>query len=160
MPKTKLLKPLRLNENVPPEKAEEVKATHAALLWLAKHYPQAFPREARAVHPLKIGIADDLLEAIKTVPDAPEAGILARALQLWTQSPPYLTGAAEGRDRLNLDGSVASPITPEHQAFAQTVLDGRKARGSRTKVVAPPRAPVIPPRVPRRPVIGLKRRTA
>lgn len=157
MPKIKLLQPLRVNRSVSPEKVEELLGTEKTLRWLAQQYPVAFPQNTRDLHPIGIDIRDQLLEAIGTDANAPDAGIVFRALGMWTKSGPYVTAAAKGRVRLNLDGTISSPISDAHRAYAQRVLDERKVR--RKPATAPKLRPVpiAPSRSPTRPTLNLRR---
>ncbi len=161
MPKVKLLLPLRVNKNVPPEKAEELLATNRALRWMAQQYPVAFPQDTQALHPLAIGIAEQVLDTLSSSPDTassgPDTDVVLRALGVWTRSIPYITAAAEGRSRLNLDGTVSTPISEPHQAYAKRLLDERRARQKAAKAPAPKPAKIAPPRASTRPKLSLRR---
>lgn len=161
MPKVRLLQPLRGNDYTSSKKRELFHATHVALLWLAKHYPQAFPEEVKAVHPLAIGVREQLLDALSSAPDTapsrPDTAILLRALGIWTKSIPYLNAAAKGRDRLNLDGTVATPISEAHRAYARRLLDERRARQKATPAPTPKPKPIAPQKASARPVLKLRK---
>ena len=159
MPKVMLLKSFRGADNADAKKRALMHATHVALQWLANRWPRAFPRDTRDLHPLVIGVHEEILQGVEGEPDAPDPEILHRAVSIWTRSAPYVTAAAQGKDRIHLDGSVASPIKPSHQAYARRLLEERKARRAPSKPVSSPR-PIAPPRVPKRPVIKLRRASA
>ena len=132
------LRPVREPQEAPTSvkqarKWERGNQTRTALRWLAARYPVAFPGEVEAVHPLATGIRDAVLAAGAAEPDAPDPALLVLGLQVWTRSSPYLVASAAGRDRLNLDGTVAGPIDPEHQSFAKDRLDEINARHARRK---------------------------
>lgn len=164
MPKIKLLQPLRVNKNAPPEQAAMMLATNRALRWLAQQFPVAFPHDTKALHPLAIGIREQVLDAVSssgdTASSAPDTDVALRALGLWTRSLAYVIAAADGRDRLNLDGTVSTPISAAHQAYARRVLDERKARKRAAKAPTPRPKPTAPTRVPTRAVIKLRRASA
>ena len=109
------------------------------------------------LHPLAIGIRDQVLEAIASEPNAPDAGIVLRALGMWTKSGPYVTAAAKGRNRLNLDGTVATPISDAHRAYAQRVLDERKARRKPATASKPTPAPIARSGASTRPTLTRRR---
>ena len=162
MPKIKMLRPLELNENLAPQKVEELRATHSALLWLAENFPAAFPDHTKNLRPLAIGV-HERLEAIlsserDTASSAPDIEILLRALQVWTRSAPYVHAAAAGRSRVDLDGNVVSELDPKHQQFAKDVIDRRKQRAATPVKPAP--VPVSPPKPFTRPVLSLRRAQA
>jgi sRNA-binding protein len=166
MSKVTLLKPMRGLDNRDSDKRKLNHATNVALRWMAARWPEAFPDDTDRIHPLVIGIRDQILDALSSSPDtassAPDTGLILRALGIWTRSPPYCRAAAAGRDRINLDGSVASPIQPSHQAYAQRLLDERKERqqAKRAPASPPPPRPAPAPKATTRPVIKLRRASA
>lgn len=134
----------------------------ALLAELRERFPDAFPADLSRVRPLALGVRATL-----------EAGGIAgrtplhRVLWLWTRQPAYLAAIAEGRPRINLDGSDAGAVTPEHQAAAAAWLEKLRAKGERRAAAAaspePAAAPVsepaapMPEPVPARPVLSLKK---
>jgi sRNA-binding protein len=158
MSKVTLLKPMRGLDNRDSDKRKLQHATNVALRWMAARWPQAFPDDTDRIHPLAIGARDQLLDAAKGEANAPDTALLLRALGIWTRSPPYCRAAATGRDRINLDGSVSSPLKPSHQAYAQRLLEERKKRQNRPVTPAPaPKPPVMVPKPFTRPTLSLRR---
>ena len=157
MPKVKPRQSLRGHENTAQAQRDLMHATHVALQWLPQRWPAAFPDVTKQIHPLAIGVRDQVLEPLKIEPNAPDVGIVLRALGIWTKSGPYVTAAAKGRDRLNLDGSVASPISDVHRAYAHRVLDKRKARRRPTAATEPKPTSLAPPRVSTPPTLTLRK---
>ncbi len=137
--------------------------TDAALIALQTVFPAAFPTDPAAVRPLALGVREGI-EASGTVPSRTT---LHRALWRWCRQPEYLAAIADGRPRINLDGSDAGAVTPEHQAAAAAWLEKLRAKGERRAAAAaspePAAAPVsepaapMPEPVPARPVLSLKK---
>ncbi|HNO62298.1 MAG TPA: ProQ/FinO family protein [Plasticicumulans sp.] len=137
--------------------------TEAALIALQAAFPAAFPTDPAAVRPLALRVRERI-EATGTVPSRTT---LHRALWLWTRQSAYLAAIAEGRPRINLDGSDAGAVTPEHQAAAAAWLEKLRAKGERRAAAAaspePAAAPVsepaapMPEPAPARPVLSLKK---
>ena len=165
MPKVMLLQGFRCPESTDEETRARMHATHIALQWLAKRWPRAFPRDTRDLHPLAIGVHEEILQGAKDEPDAPPPEILHRTVVIWTRSMPYVTAASQGKDRIHLDGSVASPIKPSHQRYAKKVMEERKNKHAQAKRAPAPASPPLPapapaPKATTRPVIKLRRASA
>lgn len=116
---------------------------------LALHFPACFKgKRAGDPHPLKIGIHADILARM---PDL-DPVLLHAALRLYVLSRPYQRSVIAGRPRVDLDGRVVQPVTPDETAHARTILLALEAkiaarRANATKPLdAPPppksRAPV------------------
>ena len=134
----------------------------ALLAELRERFPDAFPADLSRVRPLALGVRETI-EALKIAGRTP----VHRVLWLWTRTPAYLAALAEGRPRINLDGSDAGAVAPEHQAAAAAWLEKLRAKGERRAAEAaspePAAAPVsepaapIPEPAPARPVLSLKK---
>ncbi len=131
--------------------------TEAALIALQAAFPAAFPTDPAAVRPLALRVRERI-EATGTVPSRTT---LHRALWLWTRQSAYLTAIAEGRPRINLDGTDAGPVAPEHQAAAAAWLEKLRAKAGRVSAVVTPVVPAAPAPEPvaptGRPVLSLKK---
>lgn len=159
MPKVQLLRPLRGHDNSDQAKRDRKHSIRIALLWLAKHFPKAFPEDAGSIHPLAIGVRDQIDHAIRTHREHPDTETLLEAVSTWTQSHPYLVAAAKGRDRINLDGTVSGPIKLGHRRYAQRLLRARRER-LKAKLELKPKPPAKqPPRAPARPLLSLRKAT-
>jgi len=128
----------------------------ALLAELRERFPDAFPADLSRVRPLAMGVRATL-EAAGIAGRTP----LHRVLWLWTRTPAYLTALAEGRPRVNLDGSDAGAVAPEHQAQAAERLEKLRAKAERKAAAAavpvPEPAAPIPEPAPARPVLSLKK---
>jgi len=128
----------------------------ALLAELRERFPDAFPADLSRVRPLAMGVRATL-EAAGIAGRTP----LHRGLWLWTRTPAYLTALAEGRPRVNLDGSDAGAVAPEHQAQAAERLEKLRAKAERKAAAAavpvPEPAAPIPEPAPARPVLSLKK---
>ena len=110
----------------------------AVLAELRERFPTAFPADLSTVRPLALGIRE-AIEALKIAGRTP----VHRVLWLWTRTPAYLAAIAEGRPRVNLDGTDAGTVAAEHQAQAAERLASLRAKGER-KAAAAAAAPVVP----------------
>ena len=131
--------------------------TEAALIALQAAFPAAFPTDPAAVRPLALRVR----EAIEASGTVPSRTTLHRVLWRWTRTPAYLTALAEGRPRVNLDGSDAGAVAPEHQAQAAERLEKLRAKAERKAAAAavpvPEPAAPMPEPAPARPVLSLKK---
>jgi len=129
----------------------------AVLAELRERFPAAFPTDPAAVRPLALRVRERI-EATGTVPSRTT---LHRVLWRWTRTPAYLTALAEGRPRVNLDGSDAGAVAPEHQAQAAERLEKLRAKAERKAAAAavpvPEPAAPMPEPAPARPVLSLKK---
>ena len=130
--------------------------TDAALIALQTVFPAAFPTDPAAVRPLAIGTWGALAGA-----GIASRTTLHRALWRWCRQPEYLAAIAEGRPRINLDGSDAAAVAPEHQAQAAERLEKLRAKAERKAAAAavpvPEPAAPMPEPAPARPVLSLKK---
>jgi hypothetical protein len=116
MPKVKPRQSLRGHENTAQAQRDLMHATHVALQWLPQRWPAAFSDETKLIHLLAVAVRDQVLEATKAEPDAPNAKIVLRALGIWSKSRPYVRALAQSRENINLDGSVASLVADTRRA--------------------------------------------
>ena len=105
--------------------------TDAALIALQTVFPAAFPTDPAAVRPLAIGTWGALAGA-----GIASRTTLHRALWRWCRQPEYLAAIAEGQPRINLDGSDAAAVAPEHQAQAAERLEKLRAKAERKAAAA------------------------
>ena len=133
----------------------------AVLAELRERFPDAFPADLSTVRPLALGVRATLEAAGIAGGRTP----LHSALWLWCRAPAYLAAIAEGRPRVNLDGTDAGPVAPEHQTAAAAWLERLRAKAERRAAAsvvpaapvpepAPEPAPVAPTG---RPVLSLKK---
>ena len=129
----------------------------AVLAELRERFPDAFPADLSTVRPLALGVRATLEAAGIAGGRTP----LHSALWLWCRAPAYLAAIAEGRPRVNLDGTDAGPVAPEHQAAAAAWLEKLRAKAERKAAAAavpvPAPAPEPAPVPPARPVLSLKK---
>lgn len=113
------------------QKNKSKKARTDALLWLAAHFPAAFDNSLK-IHPLKIGIMDDiLLHADK----AAEAGIskskLREAVVLYTRRLDYLACLKLREMRIDLQGNEVGEVTAEEAEHAAAKIKKRVEKSVR-----------------------------
>jgi sRNA-binding protein len=89
-----------------------MQATHAALAYLARRWPEAFADDAAKAHPLAVGARERVLEASIADPSAPDRKWLARALALWCGSIEYLAALARATPRVHLTARTPGRSTP------------------------------------------------
>lgn len=117
-----------INKN---QKNRSKKARTDALIWLATHFPSAFDNSLR-IHPLKIGIMDDILQFADK---AAEVGIskskLREAVVIFTRRLDYLACLKAREMRVDLQGVVVSEVTEEEAEHAATKIKKRVEKGVR-----------------------------
>lgn len=100
-------------------------ARNDALGWLATRFPNAFDNTL-SIHPLKVGIIDDILLHAE---QAAEAGIsrskLREALVLFTRRIDYLTCLKAREMRVDLDGNPVEVVTEEDAEKASLKIKKR-----------------------------------
>lgn len=107
------------------QKNQSKMARNEALVWLAAAFPLAFDNTL-SIHPLKVGIIDDvLIHADK----AAEAGIsrskLREALVLFTRRIDYLTCLKAREMRVDLDGNPVEVVTEDDAEKASLKIKKR-----------------------------------
>lgn len=129
----------------------------AVLAELRERFPDAFPADLSTVRPLALGVRATLEAAGIAGGRTP----LHSALWRWCRQPAYLAALAEDRPRINLDGTDAGPVAPEHQAAAAAWLEKLRAKAGRVSAVVTPVVPAAPAPEPvaptGRPVLSLKK---
>ena len=103
-------------------------ATAIALIeLLADRFPQSFAVWEARRRPLAIGIREQIIAAVG---GAMERRELSGALGFYCRATGYLVALQRGDRRVNLDGSPADLVTPEH---AQGAADELARRFERTR---------------------------
>jgi len=88
--------------------------------WLKEHFPLAFPRSAKQVRPLQLGIMEDILDFYDRLITPPFSKKRLRSgLNYYTSSKAYLLAQKAGVMRVNLYGFDVEPVTEEQAAYAQ-----------------------------------------
>lgn len=94
---------------------------------LVERFPAViFPHRTPKM-PLKIGILDDIADAMPEIP-RPH---LALFLKDYTRGPTYFLAVVTGTHRVDLAGHPAGDISTEHRAFAVAMLAKWEANGFR-----------------------------
>lgn len=96
------------------------------IAYLAEKFPLCFILEGEA-KPLKIGLFQDLAEALKDDPRVSKTQ-LRHALRQYTSNWRYLHGCREGAVRVDLEGNPAGVLEAEHVAHAAEQLAQAKAK--------------------------------
>jgi ProP effector len=113
------------------QKNQSKKARLEALDWLAKKFPKAFDNTI-SIHPLKIGIVDDVLEYAE---EAAEHGIsrskLREALVLYTRRIDYLSCLKAREMRIDLLGNPVSRVTEQEAEKAALKIKKRVEKSLR-----------------------------
>lgn len=113
------------------QRNQSKKARNEALLWLAATFPQVFDNSLR-IHPLKIGIMDDILAYADK---AAEFGIskskLREAVVLFTRRIDYLTCLKAREMRVDLEGHPVAVVTEEEAERASIKIKKRVEKSAR-----------------------------
>ncbi|MCQ9123022.1 RNA chaperone ProQ [Rodentibacter caecimuris] len=96
------------------------------IAYLAEKFPLCFILEGEA-KPLKIGLFQDLVEALKEDERVSKTQ-LRHALRQYTSNWRYLHGCREGAERVDLYGNPAGVLDAEHVAHAAEQLAEAKAK--------------------------------
>ncbi|OOF66278.1 RNA chaperone ProQ [Rodentibacter sp. Ppn85] len=96
------------------------------IAYLAEKFPLCFILEGEA-KPLKIGLFQDLAEALKEDERVSKTQ-LRHALRQYTSNWRYLHGCREGAERVDLYGNPAGVLEAEHVAHAAEQLAEAKAK--------------------------------
>ncbi|BFU60008.1 MULTISPECIES: RNA chaperone ProQ [Rodentibacter] len=132
------------------------------IAYLAEKFPLCFILEGEA-KPLKIGLFQDLAEALKDDERVSKTQ-LRHALRQYTSNWRYLHGCREGAERVDLYGNPAGVLEAEHVAHAAAQLAEAKAKFAEkrkaelaAKKAQQKRQPRRPnnPKAPRKPKIEL-----
>ena len=110
------------------QSAESAKLTNnkAVIEYLAEKFPLCFSVEGEA-KPLKIGLFQDLAEALKDDEHVSKTQ-LRHALRQYTSNWRYLHGCRLGAERVDLQGNPAGVLEQEHAEHAAQQLAEAKAK--------------------------------
>ncbi|MGG2143437.1 ProQ/FINO family protein [Symbiopectobacterium sp. RP] len=109
-------KPLSREERIAKKRAKKLQQAQEAIASLIAHWPQLFSLDHPK--PLKIGIADDILEDIRTRELDLSRAKVSAALMFYTQTLAYQKAVFSGGSRFDLNGQPSGEITPEQQTHA------------------------------------------
>ncbi len=90
---------------------------------LLQRFPQTFFRAPQQIHPLKIGIFQELCDQFST-----PRRMLHRVIWRYTHQRAYLQALAEGKPRLDLSGQAVETVTEAQRAQAQARLNQKPNR--------------------------------
>jgi ProP effector len=90
---------------------------------LYQRYPQTFFRDPEQIHPLKIGIAQDLRACVET-----PWRVLHYALRRYTTRPAYQRSLIAQKPRLDLCGQTVGTVTHDEREAAKAQLNQWKKR--------------------------------
>lgn len=100
-----------------------------AIHWLVEQFPAAFFSKNKQIKPLKLGIFEDILDFYERLDHPPlSKKSLREALNYYSSSKAYLSCQTEGKNRVDLFGYEAEPVTKEQAAYAQKQLNERFTR--------------------------------
>lgn len=108
------------------EGVQKLTDTKAIIAYLVEKFPLCFIAEGEA-KPLKIGLFQDLAEALKD-DDRVSKTQLRQALRQYTSNWRYLHGCREGAERVDLYGNPAGVLDAEHVSHAAQQLAEAKAK--------------------------------
>jgi len=113
-------------DEIAQEKQARYEAAFAALNMLAETWPACFKHEDEIPVPLAIGTYDRVRAELGEMVDEE---VLRRAFEIYCRRPAYRAALRQpGATRVDLDGSVAAPVTAEEQAQARPRRPKAKAR--------------------------------
>lgn len=111
--------------------SEKFSDSKQVIQFLTETFPACFTSEGDA-KPLKIGIFQDLAEALKDEPRVSKT-LLRSSLRHYTNSWRYLYSIKEGVDRVSLDGSADAKVEKDHEEHAQLQLKESKQKVAERK---------------------------
>ena len=118
------------------EGVQKLTDTKAIIAYLVEKFPLCFIAEGEA-KPLKIGLFQDLAEALKDDERVSKTQ-LRQALRQYTSNWRYLHGCREGAERVDLYGNPAGVLDAEHVSHAAQQLSAvdftTLSAGSKVKV--------------------------
>ena len=120
------------------EGVQKLTDTKAIIAYLVEKFPLCFIAEGEA-KPLKIGLFQDLAEALKDDERVSKTQ-LRQALRQYTSNWRYLHGCREGAERVDLYGNPAGVLDAEHVSHAAQQLAEAKAKFAETRK---PKAPQV-----------------
>lgn len=105
--------------------------TKQVIKFLSDSFPQCFSVEGEA-KPLKIGIFQDLAEALKDDSRLSKT-LLRSSLRHYTNSWRYLYSIKEGTDRVDLTGNADAKVEKDHEEHAKQQLKESKQKVAERK---------------------------
>lgn len=134
------------------QSAESAKLTNnkAVIEYLAEKFPLCFSVEGEA-KPLKIGLFQDLAEALKDDEHVSKTQ-LRHALRQYTSNWRYLHGCRLGAERVDLQGNPAGVLEQEHAEHAAQQLAEAKAKVAEKRAAEKKAAKVTQKKRARKPV--------
>ena len=108
------------------EETQKLSNNKEIIAYLAEKFPLCFSLEGEA-KPIKIGLFQDLAEALKDDPKVSKTQ-LRYALRQYTSNWRYLHGCKEGAVRVDLQGNPAGVLEQEHVQHAAQQLADAKAK--------------------------------
>lgn len=106
--------------------------------WFKELFPAAFPRKAKAVKPLQLGIIEQILDIYDRLDYPPFSKKKLRAgLNFYTSSKAYLKAQCAGAFRVDLYGNEETAVTEEQAQYAQEKLAERFPKASLEEDAAP-----------------------
>lgn len=118
-------------EQPKPQQAAKLYTAQEVIDYLIEKLPNCFFKEN--AKPLKIGILNDLVEALKEENKYSKTAI-RHGIQLYTKSWDYLGSCVEGATRIDINGNEAGTVSAEHAAYAKkTMEDSKKASEKKQK---------------------------
>ena len=114
-------------ESAKPQAAEPTKLYTAKeiVAYLAEKFPECFKTTDAEIRPLKLGILDDIVNALKDDHKYSKTAI-RHGIQLYTKSWVYLERCKENAARVDLDGNDAGIVSAEHAEYAVKKLEESK----------------------------------
>lgn len=96
------------------------KELHDVVNWLQECFPHSFPRDAKAIKPLQLGVMDELLDFYYRLDHPPFSRKKLRlGLNYYTSSPKYLLAQKAGESRVDLYGQEVEPVTDAQSQYAK-----------------------------------------
>ena len=89
---------------------------------LRECYPHAFAQEADALHPLEVGIYDQIQDAVG---DRYNSRVIRWTLYRHTHRQAYLLAVQSGKPRVNLEGTIVGEVTPAQRQEAEVHLNAK-----------------------------------
>ncbi len=113
------------------ENTEKFSNPKEVIAFLSETYPKCFSLEGDA-KPLKIGIFQDLSEALKDEPRLSKT-LLRSSLRHYTNSWRYLYAIKAGAKRIGLGGEADAEVEKDHEQHAQQQLQESKQKMAERK---------------------------
>lgn len=120
-PKQPPPKPLSRGERIARNRAKNLRRGQEAIASLIANWSELFSLEHPK--PLKIGIAEDILENIKARELDLFRAKVSAALMFYTQTPAYQEAVLSGGTRFDLSGKPSGEITDEQKAHARKQIE-------------------------------------